>query len=99
MSTKSSWVKAMSSIDRDSARDKFELVSPQIVVGGWCLCAEHSTGFKSIVMRWADKDRPPARRAKPINAVECPQSDRKKNWLYRVKMQPHELRDFVQTLI
>jgi hypothetical protein len=95
---KASWVAAIKSIPRDEQKDRLDLKSPHFTVAGWCICAEHQRSFQSVVMKWANPDHPPTCSQRPKEAEECPPGDRKKGWLFRVKLAPDQLAAFVARL-
>lgn len=98
MPNKADWVAAIDSLPHNRTYDRFELESPQFIVAGWCICPEHQRGFRSVVLRWEDQNRPPACPVPPAPATVCLPSDRAKGWAYRVPLAPEQLAGYVAEL-
>ncbi len=96
MFDKEDWLNAMRAIARDD--DRFHLKSPQFCVFGWCICAEHLRNFRSVVLRWANRETPPTRPDRSRGARDCPPNDQRKGWKYRVDLAPSGLASFVREL-
>lgn len=96
MPAKADWLAAIRAIPRDETLDRFDLMSPQFVAAGWCICAEHLRNFEWVVLRWAQPDHPPARPELPALATKCsPIERRRAQWLYRVRLTPERLADYI----
>ena len=65
---------------------KYELKSPQFLVGGWRVALEHQRQFKFAVIRKAPDAR--STPAVPSSWEHCPPSDRQEGWEYRTKLRP-----------
>ncbi len=94
-----SWIAAIRAIQSAGVplRDlNLGLKSPQFTYEGWRICLEHQRLFNSIVINWLGaRDAAPA---PPVGAAVCPPNDRRKKWMYRAKLAPHELAGFLDRL-
>lgn len=95
--SKEDWLKAFDQLERDGiviAEKRLNYQSPEIVIGSWCIGAEHQRSFRSIVLRWKGPGPLPS---PPLGAFTTPQSDQGKDWPYRAKLVPNQLHDFVKS--
>ena len=71
-------------------------LSPQFNCGSWRIGAEHTRQFRSVVLRWLGEigsiPSPPA------DATICPSSDIKKNWQFRIEINPNKLENLIKQL-
>jgi len=76
--------------------DNYTLKSPTFKLGGWRMGVEHQRNFESVVVRWIGS--PYLMPAPSERWVVCPRGDREKGWLFRVRVQPGELSQFLDEL-
>jgi hypothetical protein len=86
--SRTEWLEALKSSGHDQKMEanNYDLKSPTFKFGGWRVGVEHQRNYESVVLRWIG--RPGLMPAPPEHWALCPPSDRKKGWLFRVKVQP-----------
>lgn len=93
--TRETWL-----IELDSLRNEFPIrdeklqyKSPEFRIANWEIAIEHQKHFTSVVLRWVGDGKLPPK----ISEIwtECTRSEQEKNWQYRVKLEPHQLRSLL----
>lgn len=74
---------------------KLDQRSPTFQFARWRIAAEHQRQYRSVVLRWLGKGRPPVR---PSNAAVVPASDAEKGWHFRCRVSPSELETLLRSL-
>jgi len=90
--TKSNWLKAVKSLATSwQIKNVNEsLQSPTFTVGDWKIAIEHQRQYRSVVLRWnGTAEELPSPEG---NWQNCPPSDCRKGWSYRVQLLPNELK-------
>lgn len=89
--SRTEWLEAFQAREHSHGleRDNYDLKSPTFKFGGWRVGAEHKCNFESVVVRWIGE--PGQMPAPGRRWADCPPSDRKKGWLFRIKVRPEGL--------